>query len=194
MSDWKGGKSRGGISKQNEKFLGRISYNHKYYSKCFDTEQKCKTWLYELSKELNILKNRYRYVDDHLEVELNNGKIMKCDVEHLKYIQKYSLFNIKSRKNNYCIVYYGNGNKVPFHRLIKPWKDSKEWNQVDHINRNGLDNRTKNLRNGDNCVNNNNCRLRKDNTSGKSGIHYSNYDRCWIVQWVEDGKRKKKVI
>ena len=67
-----------------------------------------------------------------------------------------------------------------------------EYKQVDHINRNCLDNRRKNLRPVSSSENNLNQTKRKDNRSGKTGIHYSNYDKCWVVQWPEDGKRKKK--
>jgi hypothetical protein len=33
-----------------------------------------------------------------------------------------------------------------------------------------------------------------NNESGKTGVHYSNYDKCWVVQWHENGKRKKKTF
>lgn len=75
-----------------------------------------------------------------------------------------------------------------FHRLLHP-----EWPEIDHINRDGLDNRRKNLRDGSNSVNVQNQSKRIDNTSGKTGVHFSKSKNAWIVQWPENGKRKCKM-
>ena len=45
---------------------------------------------------------------------------------------------------------------------------------MDHKNRNGLDNRKKNLRDGSGGVNENNQTLHNDNTSGINGVSFSN--------------------
>ena len=59
---------------------------------------------------------------------------------------------------------------------------------VDHFsenkkeNRNGLDNRSKHLRDGSGGVNEENCRRRKDNKSGVTGVCYDNASKAWRVQ------------
>lgn len=191
--DWEGGKYSGNYKKINDKYKARITHNRKTYSKTFNSENNAEHWLIEKSKEFGILKNRYRVSEDqtYLEVELTQGKILLCDIEDIPYVQNYKWFSKKDKDNYYCCGSLNN-TKYNFHRLIKPWGKENEWKQVDHINRNGLDNRRKNLRDGSGKINANNCRLREDNTSNKTGVHYSNYDKCWVVQWNENDKRRKK--
>lgn len=59
---------------------------------------------------------------------------------------------------------------------------------VDHISRNGCDNRSKNLRNGIGGVNDKNRRLRVDNTSGVNGVTYHQTRRAWMAQIRNNGK------
>jgi hypothetical protein len=64
------------------------------------------------------------------------------------------------------------GNAVLAHRLawfycFKEWPDKG----IDHINRNGLDNRLDNLREADQTLNNYNTNIRKDNTTGYKGVY-----------------------
>ena len=194
---WQGGKYCGNYSLvKNGKYMSRIMHNKKSYAKTFKTCKEAKKWLYDLSEQFGVTKNKYRVIqkDDVscLEVQLVGNKTFICDLIDLPYVEQYIWH---AKKNEYTYYVYGTvkgDEKVIFHRFIKPWGDEKEWEQVDHINRNGWDNRRCNLRDGSGNINNLNQRLRKDNTSGKTGIHFSNYMNAWVVQWQEDGKRKKK--
>ena len=62
---------------------------------------------------------------------------------------------------------------------------------VDHINRNGLDNRRCNLREATNSQNQANSRRRLDNTSTYKGVwRYKKGVRRWAAQLRVNGKRK----
>ena len=81
---------------------------------------------------------------------------------------------------------YKTREKIYMHRLIL---NAKSGEVVDHINRNGLDNRRENLRIVTPTQNNYNQKIRSDNKSGYRGIWWSGERRKWIVEiW---NKKKK---
>ena len=61
---------------------------------------------------------------------------------------------------------------------------------MDHRNRNGLDNRKKNLRDGSGGVNENNQSLRDDNTSGINGVYFNERYKGWCATWYKNGAQK----
>lgn len=108
-------------------------------------------------------------------IKRNNGKIYYCkiDVKDYNTLLEYRwklitrkdgrIEGVTGRKN-------GKGSLVLLHRLLlNPNKNQI----VDHVNGNVLDNRRINLRITDYNGNNKNVRIRKDNTSGYRGVHYS---------------------
>lgn len=66
-----------------------------------------------------------------------------------------------------------------------------EWpnGNIDHRNGDTSDNRIKNLRNGSQSQNSRNCRLRKDSSSGHTGVHWHKAAGKWMVHGVGDGRR-----
>lgn len=61
--------------------------------------------------------------------------------------------------------------------------------QIDHINRNRLDNRRENLRLCTRSENQYNIGLRKDNRSGARGVYYHIRDKRWIAKTKVQGER-----
>lgn len=59
--------------------------------------------------------------------------------------------------------------------------------QADHINRDGLDNRRRNLRDSTQKQNLENQSLRKDNTSGHKGVHWFKRTSKWQVSIGHNG-------
>ena len=192
LGEWKGGIPQGSICIYNNKYLVRFTDGTR---KTFQLESKQQADEYRVTESLNkgLTKNQYRHVNckvegEYIEMKLQNNHIAKFDVEDLKHAIKYNCYAHNGGHRHY--MYQSNKNeKLIFHRILFP-----EYKQIDHINRDGLDNRRKNLRPVSSSENNLNQKTRTDNKSGKTGIHYSNYSKCWIVQWPEDGKRKKKII
>ena len=140
----------------------------------------------------NYKNNRYRYVDDYIEVEIyGDGEyhIGQIDKEFLNIFTERTWVADKQGKNFY--MKSTKTTKFPvdqrFHRLVLTGVDI-----VDHRNGNGLDNRKKNLRDGSGGVNENNMALNKTNTSGANGVSFSKTKQRWVAQWSENGKQKFK--
>lgn len=149
------------------------------------------------------IKNRHRIIicesGNYLEVELQNGLTMKCDIEHLPIVEeriwtankgkgKYTYY-VKSRKS-----VIRNQDHILFHNRAFP-----HLIEVDHINRDGLDNRSCNIREGSGRVNANNKRMQVNNKSGVKGVYKENAragrSERWVAQWNdEEGKKRKKAF
>lgn len=68
------------------------------------------------------------------------------------------------------------------HRLVARTfiqNDNQGFKLIDHINRVRTDNRVSNLRWVDNRLNGINRNINKNNTSGKTGVHFNNKDGKW---------------
>ena len=61
--------------------------------------------------------------------------------------------------------------------------------EVDHIDRDVLDNSIENLRLATRAQNNQNCKVRKDNSSGVKGVHYHKPTGKWVARISVDNKR-----
>lgn len=107
---------------------------------------------------------------------------MICDKEDIELLNNYCwelVENGYARSNNQC------KKRVRAHRLITGAKDGEI---VDHINRNRLDNRKKNLRIVTQSVNNLNRQLSDKNKTGYSGVY--KLKSGYSVKGVVDGKYK----
>jgi hypothetical protein len=88
----------------------------------------------------------------------------------------YVLTNIPKGKKQTSIV---------LHRLLMEFPD----NQVDHINRDGLDNRRDNLRMCTNAENGRNKGNFRNNKSGYKGVHYHIGIKRWVAYITVNYKR-----
>jgi hypothetical protein len=141
----------------------------------------------------NKLFNQIRLVTikslAYLEVKTQLEEItFLCDISNYMKLRKY-IWNAHKKRNTYYIrttIIKDNIYKtLQFHRMIKP-----EYKIIDHISREGLDNREINLRETTNQKNALNCKLSKNNTSGFNGITHEN--KKWRFRWYENKKRKAK--
>lgn len=82
--------------------------------------------------------------------------------------------------------WWDNGKRktILMHHLVLPKKEGFE---IDHINRNPLDNRRVNLRYATHAQNIANSGLRKINTSGYKGVGWSNMQHAWIARFRSNG-------
>ena len=92
--------------------------------------------------------------------------------------------------NGYLVVRF-NGKLERLHRVIMSLilrRDILRDEIVDHINGDKLDNSYRNLRVGSSSQNNQNQRVRKNNTSGCKGVSWCSPRATWVVHIRESGK------
>lgn len=204
-SDWEGGKPGGSLTwdeyaqAYRVRFQGKPNVNfsiYKYKTKEAAYEESSK-YRNLISNELSMTKNMYRKNSDengeYLEVKLQDDYIGKIDICDLPILEKCVWSATMGTKPGVRYMSHSNRlkNKLEserFHRLIYP-----QYKEIDHINRDGLDNRRLNLRDGSiNNINVKNQSKRTDNSSGKTGVSFSNHKQAWVIQWPENGKRHCK--
>lgn len=141
--------------------------------------------LAEMSMKSGIKIHDYYKVDNDVVtfyvVTKRYGEIeVLFDTEDFKKIIPYklNLSNDKNAKTFYCKV----ANGIGIHRIIM---DAPEGTVVDHINRNGLDNRKSNLRVVNTSINNRNANLRPDNSSGLKGVTFERGKR-YKAEWYDN--------
>lgn len=82
--------------------------------------------------------------NDSARVALPDGRFALCDMEDLHYLTRFRwTVGSPASGQHYPVTQIGNV-KVPMHRLVVGYVGKLK--QVDHINRNGFDNRKSNLR------------------------------------------------
>ena len=91
------------------------------------------------------------------------------------------------------IAGYINGKSVRLHNFLMPNVSMKNGIYVDHINRDKYDDRRQNLRYVTPTENARNSSMTRLNTSGVTGVWWSNKDNYWVVQ-IDCGDGKTKTI
>ena len=123
-------------------------------------------------------------------IPLPGGENAIVDLEDYERISRFKWNINKSRHTSYAVrttrASEGKrGNHIIMHREILLTDEA-----VDHINRNGLDNRRANLRPATRSQNSRNASKRSDNTSGFKGVGiYKPYGNWRARITVETGKR-----
>jgi hypothetical protein len=95
-----------------------------------------------------------------------------------------------TRSGNGYLYISIDGVKIPAHRLVWLYEYGHMPDQIDHINHVTDDNRLVNLRGVDSAENGKNKRMLSNNTSGVTGVHFSNIRKKWIAKI----KLNRKVI
>lgn len=92
--------------------------------------------------------------------------------------------------NGYLQVGY-KGRLYLVHRIIFKMVRGYWPSQIDHIDRNKLNNRPSNLRPVDHRGNATNCSLGKNNTSGIAGVHWDKWKGKWVARIsTQSGQRQ----
>lgn len=138
-------------------------------------------------------RNEFRFtspdkttVEMKLYAESHQPQVVIFDADKLDLVRRFTWYQ--------CIVHDGvyARTTTPGHRVLKMHTLLTGFSYVDHVNRNGLDNRLKNLRESNAKDNMNNKRLQINNTSGVNGVCDVNKRNMYEVQWTNSGVSHKK--
>ena len=123
------------------------------------------------------------------KIKLSNNKFAIVDDFNFDWLNKWKWTYDRGYARRNISIGYINGKyktkKVYMHQLIK---DFKKDCLVDHINKNGLDNRINNLRFADKSLNALNSKTPITNKSGCKGISWSNSCKKWLCRIVINKK------
>ena len=194
VSPWYGGKPSGWLNGSQVCFTSSTGLK----SKLLPDVESARVYQLAMSDTHELTKNKYRIViakKPYVEVQLQGDHIMKCDIEHLPLVQE-RIWTANKAVGKYCWYVKSRASKKRdqdyclFHRRAYP-----HIKEIDHINHDGLDNRSCNIREGSGRVNATNRRIQKNNTSGHKGVRFEKGAKArWKAQWVdkESGKRRTK--
>lgn len=117
------------------------------------------------------------------EIQLTQGKVALVNDEDFEMLSHFKWCAVKWRHVYYAKARIGKNAWTTMHRFLM---NAKKGEIVDHINRNGLDNRRENLRITSYAINRLNSKLSSNNTSGFKGVYYSKPNKKW---WAALGSR-----
>jgi hypothetical protein len=134
-------------------------------------------------------RNRWRYKEGSdekiIEIELTQGKISLIDAERLEEVQKYRWITQKSGNTYYAITRNKDDNNVLKITAMHIMLFSDITPPRDHIDRNGLNNTSVNLRSGANGIN-------RRNSKNNGVLEQSRFKRYRVIWREKDGKTKEK--
>lgn len=146
----------------------------KIYGKCLDSNPRNQ---YD-PNEIRI-KDTYGEIDTYnIDCEVNCT--YKFDLEDIHFLQGKKWRTTFKRG----VPYLCTGHTIYFHKLVCQTDLS-----VDHINRDTTDNRKSNLRPATNTLQQVNQNVQKTNTSGFTGVFYSNRHNVWHAELSYNKKR-----
>lgn len=116
-------------------------------------------------------------------IPLTQGKSAIVDDEDYSYLSQFKWFYKKNKNGGYAARTL---KTIRMHRVIMNAESSEE---VDHINKDGLDNRKTNLRKCSREENVRNVAKRKDTLNKYKGVHFIKKKKHWIARIQINGKR-----
>lgn len=137
--------------------------------------------------ELPIYRDKF---GDYCKIPLTQGRYAKVDPQDYIWLSQFRWHcksNIKTIYAVRTVTIDGKQKRIFMHRMIA---DTPENLVCDHINHEGLDNRSANLRNCTIRQNNINSRAAGTSTSRYKGVSWNRRRRRWVVYIKKDGRQK----
>lgn len=129
----------------------------------------------------NHSHNKIKYIEypTHIEGIMPNGEIFYVDNEDYEFV-----------KTNFWHIHDGYIRSTKLGFMHRKLVNAQKGIEVDHINRNRLDNRKTNLRLVTRQENMHNKSVYKTNSSGHSGVKWNKKLNKWMVQITRNKERK----
>jgi len=171
-SIWRHQKKGGGFT-----YVARIHHKDFYCSKSFKTEAKADLYICETNvREGLSIRNSFTVFANRVLVDLPGDKFLICNYKDLYLVETHTW----CCSDGYAATRTsGSTTQQFFHNLAM--KHIPTNITVDHINRNGLDNRKSNLRLVDRRIQSINRGIKSNNTSGVTGISYKD-PGAWVAK------------
>jgi len=165
-----------------------VQIRHKDFScyKSFNSEAEAEQYIRLTNVREGLLKNRSSVFANRVEVELTGGKKLICNVDNIDLIESHTWHC--TNKGYAATIINGTTNLSFFHNLAMKHLPSEI--TVDHINKNGLDNRKSNLRLVDQRIQSINRGCQVNNNSSMTGVSYYKNPGAWVTKWNDtDGNK-----
>lgn len=187
---WYGGVLSGSVFYATHK--SRWFFSYQKIRRSFKTEEEAERYKIDFNNENLLCVNKVRNVDHStMEMQLIGGKTTLFDTALYPRIQGHRWYFRELESGYQSVVATISGHYTYMHILIF----GANVESVDHINRNRLDNRLVNLRDGSNGINDNNRKLMRTNKTGFNGIClrlYNGQEAGWRVVYQDRKKTKTK--
>ncbi len=150
--------------------LAKKKFSTSEYANIDDACNAANDWLLDKSVEHGLAKNRCRYLSESvIEMQLTGGHTTTFDSDVLENLRAMTWY----AKETCGILYAASGQSRLMHRVVT----SNEWECVDHIDHDGLNNVRSNLRDGSNGINQFNQRAQVNSSTGILGVTIAT-NRC----------------
>jgi hypothetical protein len=142
--------------------------------------------MFTSTKYADIILQEFELNNENQIVRVNDGYLgrYKKGDQVKPFVTKFGYAALQMPKNI--------RNTVPFHHIV--WMVHNQTTipdglEIDHIDGNRLNNHISNLRLVDRKLNNRNRKKRSDNTSGITGIRWSDYHQHYVIRRTIGNKR-----
>jgi len=175
---------RGGVS-----YEALIRYKDFYCSKSFKTEAEAEQYICLTNVRENLpIKNSFTVFADRVLVDLPGNKLLICDYDDLYLVEMHIWYS----SHGYAVTRTSGSTTLQFFHNLAMRHIPTEIT-IDHINRNGLDNRKSNLRLVDHRIQSINRGCQVNNNSSMTGVCYKSNPGTWVAKWQDrDGNQCSK--
>jgi hypothetical protein len=118
-------------------------------------------------------------------ITLTQGRIALVDDSDFEYINQWKWYAALSTHTSYAMRRDKNGKTVYMHRVIT---NAPQGMDVDHLNRDGLDNRRSNLRVCTTAENTRRSYKKSTNKTGYKGVSWDKVNKKFVSQIMLNGK------